>query len=82
MINHLELACNFLYCLKSEGANCMGTYCSDYHLVKGRQKGVFPKTYIRNCDRLLIVINDWVLIKMNPQKKKMKSGGHSMGVYL
>ena len=47
----------------------METSCSNYRLVKEGQKGVFPKTYTRNCDRLLILINDWGLIKIKPQEK-------------
>ena len=58
----------------------METLCSNYRLVKGGQKGVFPKTYTRNCDRLLIFINDWGLIKIKPQEKKLKSEGHPVGV--
>ena len=58
----------------------MDTLCSNYRLVKGGQKGVFPKTYTRNCDRLLILITNWSLIKMNPQKKKIEVQGSPNGV--
>ena len=58
----------------------METLCSNYPLVKGGQKGFFPKTYSRNCDRLLFLINDWGLIKIKPLEKKLKSGGHPVGV--
>ena len=46
---------------------------------KRGQKGVFPKSYTRNCNRLLILIIDWGLIKIEPQEKKMSSRGYPMG---
>ena len=58
----------------------METLCSNYRLVKGGQKGVFPKTYTRNCDRLLIFINDWGLIKIKPQEKIEVRGSPSGGL--
>ena len=57
----------------------METLCSNYRLVKGGQKGVFPKTYTRNCDRLLILINDRGIIKTKPQEKKTEVRGSPTG---
>ena len=57
----------------------METLCSNYRLVKGGQNRFFPQTYSSNCNRLLILINDWSLIKINLQEKKIEVRGSPSG---
>ena len=58
----------------------MWSLCYACGLIKRGQKGVFPKMYTNNSDRLLIFLCDWKIIKINSQEKKFNHGVTQRGL--